>query len=156
MPEYMLRVADSLFCSGEFAIDFGVALCRAWFAACSFTRVYACARARACFVRWKTKEIDGIKKEVNKKLPNLTAALRKELVSWQKEEGFPFRWVSFRRFFRCVSCGWGGGVTFNLDHSLLSARICFCCPSMGEVFEVRFANCVPGARTAGGVAALFA
>lgn len=38
-------------------------------------------------------KVDGIKKEVNKKLPNLTAALRKELGSWQNEEGFPFRWV---------------------------------------------------------------
>lgn len=39
----------------------------------------------------KTMKVDGIKKEVNKKLPNLTAALRKELGNWQNEEGFPFR-----------------------------------------------------------------
>lgn len=43
------------------------------------------------FLFWKTMKVDGIKKEVNKKLPNLTAALRKELSNWQNEEGFPFR-----------------------------------------------------------------
>eukprot|EP00903_Cladosiphon_okamuranus_P007617 g7386.t1 len=49
-------------------------------------------RARGAAIHSQTMKVDGIKKEVNKKLPSLTAALRKELSTWQNEEGFPFRY----------------------------------------------------------------
>eukprot|EP00752_Nemacystus_decipiens_P002985 g2769.t1 len=49
-------------------------------------------RARGAAIHSQTMKVDGIKKEVNKKLPILTAALRKELGNWQNEEGFPFRY----------------------------------------------------------------